>query len=99
MTRADATILVVMAAIPIVALAMLWLGMFVDILITKSDVWLAAGHDRFFCLLLVVGLGPIGAISYGIFVRPQLARMEAKVAGERVRRAGQWAKDPLAAPQ
>ena len=83
--------LLIVFALPAIALAMIWLGLFIDILITKSDVWLAAGHDRWFNLLLVIGLGPIGAIIYGIFVRPQLARTEMKVAAERIRSPKQWA--------
>ena len=87
--------LLIALALPAIALFMIWLGMFIDILITKSDVWMATGHDRWFNLLLVIGLGPVGAIIYGIFVRPQLTRMETKIAVGRARRANQWGKEPV----
>lgn len=74
-----------------VALAMLWLALLIDVCITKSDVWVATGQDRWFCVLMLFGLGPLGAVIYGVAIRPQLARMEMKVAVGRAKRADQWA--------
>lgn len=75
--------LLVCLALPIICVALLWLGMIVDVLITSSDAWLVTGHDRWFCLLMVIGLGPIGAALQLVFVRPRLARAEYKMAVER----------------
>lgn len=91
MTHPEMYFLLIALALSAVSLAMLWIAMFADIFLTKSDVWLAAGHDRLFCLLLVVALGPVGAILYGIFVRPQLARTEFKIAVQRARPPAKWA--------
>lgn len=77
----------VLLALPVLALFALWLGMFIDVLMTKADVWVTAGHDRLFGLLLIVGLGPVGAILYGIFIRPQLARVERKLVVRQIRQA------------
>lgn len=63
----------------IIAIAMLliiWLGMLIDVCATDSDTWALAGHDRAFCFCMVFALGPLGAVLYGLAVRPTLARVE-----------------------
>lgn len=86
-----ATILLVLA-LPAICLAMIWFGMLVDIVMTKREIWIAAGHDRAFNLLLLIGLGPIGAIIYAVGVRPHLARMELKRDMHRARQT-QWVSE------
>lgn len=70
----------VVVAIAALALGLIWFAMFIDICMTKRDIWIAAGHDRVFCLCILIGLGPVGAILYGLAVRPHLARAEMKKA-------------------
>lgn len=66
--------LVIVLGAPIALALILWLGMLYDIIVTPADIWDLAGHDRAFNLILLFLLGPVGAILYGLAVRPQLAR-------------------------
>lgn len=72
-------------------LLVMWISMLFDVCATDADVWALAGHDRAFCFCMVFALGPIGAILYGLAVRPSLARIEMQEAVERVRKPSQWA--------
>lgn len=77
--------------IPAALFAMIWIGMLYDISVTRKATWEAAGHDRTFCLLLLFALGPVGAILYGLAVRPHLARIEFEDHGYEPKRADKWA--------
>lgn len=66
--------------VPVTMMIALWMGMLWDMCVTPADVWRAAGHDRLFCVFLMFLLGPVGAVLYGLAVRPNLARAELKKA-------------------
>lgn len=87
--------MVVIFGVPVLLLGVIWLGMLIDICMTSGDLWIATGHDRVFNIFLLLALGPIGAILYGLAVRPQLARAELKRNLHRAKRAKDWSQVPV----
>lgn len=84
-------------ALPVLCLAAMWIGAVIDVLATKREIWVAAGQCRLFCLLLLAGLGPVGAVIYGAAIRPSLARMQIRRDLHRARRPHEWAAERPAA--
>lgn len=79
MERFPLYIVLAVAGLPVFLLASIWIGMVWDAIATRRDVWDLTGHDRTFHLMLLVALGPLWAIVYGLVVRPELNRAEARL--------------------
>lgn len=89
-------VLAIILGVPVLLLGIIWLAMLIDICVTSRDLWIATGHDRLFNLFLLLALGPLGAILYGLAVRPQLERAALKRNLHRAKRAQEWAREPVA---